>query len=188
MIYLYWWLAIGVVTFLLVLLNHFLTRDKKSDSSYELIEAANPDRKKVSYRIENSIVVPTLGAIFFVVAWPVAFYMKARDLYQDRNNTEREFAVKKTHLIGRLTLEEVEQSEIVTDPLGAVPMLPFGHLNGAWVKFVNDLPAGAEVWSFSAQSEMQWGQKEIHEGYVAVHNGKPGAYFSTLRKQIDDDA
>ncbi len=192
MIYLYWWIGIGFVTLVVVLGWHLFKKKKESDSLRDLLDAANPERTKTSYRILNNIVAPALGSVLIVIAWPVAIYMKAKELFLGRNSasgdTEREFAVEKKYLIERLSVEEIEQREIVEDPLKAVPALPFGHLHDAWARFVNDLPEGAEVWSFSSNWENRWGQKELRKGYVAVHDGKPGNYVSTLWKQIDDDS
>jgi hypothetical protein len=192
MIYLYWWIAIGIVTLIVVLGSHLLTKKKESDSLRELLDAANPDRTKLSYRLLNNLVAPALGSVFIVIAWPVAIYLKAKELFPGRNSesgdTEREFSVDSEHLLERLSVQAIEQREIVPDPLGAVPALPFGHLHDAWDRFVNDLPEGAEVWSFSSNWENRWGQKELRKGYVAVHDGKPGAYVSTLWKQLDDYA
>ena len=63
MIYLYWWIAIGIVTLIVVLGSHLLTKKKESDSLRELLDAANPERKKASYRILNNIVAPALGSV-----------------------------------------------------------------------------------------------------------------------------
>lgn len=192
MIYLYWWIAIGIVTLIVVLGSHLLTKKKESDSLRDLLDAANPERTKFSYRLLNNIVAPALGSVVIVIAWPVAIYMKAKELFPGRNGgvgeTEREFAVEIKHLQERLSVHEIEQREIVADPLKAVSGLPFGHLHQAWAKFLADLPEEAEVWSFSAQWNNRWGQKELREGYVAVHFGKPGNYLATLRKDVDDDA
>ncbi len=192
MIYLYWWIAIGIVTLIVVLGSHLLTKKKESDSLRDLLDAANPERTKFSYRLLNNIVAPALGSVVIVIAWPVAIYMKAKELFPGRNGgvgeTEREFAVEIKHLQERLSVHEIEQREIVADPLKAVSGLPFGHLHHAWAKFLADLPEEAEVWSFSAQWNNRWGQKELREGYVAVHFGKPGNYLATLRKDVDDDA
>ena len=105
------------------------------------------------------------------------FLYSAKELFPGRNggsgDTEREFAVESKHLQERLSVQEIEQREIVDDPLKAVPGLPFGHLHQAWAKFLADLPEEAEVWSFSAQWENRWGQKELREGYVAMRDGSP---------------
>ncbi len=192
MIYLYWWIAIGIVTLIVVLGSHLHTKKKEPDPLRDLLDAANPERTKFSYRLLNNIVAPALGSVLIVVAWPVAIYMKAKELFPGRNggvgDTEREFAVESKHLQERLSVHEIEQREIVADPLKAVSGLPFGHLHQAWARFLADLHEEAQVWSFSAQWENRWGQKELREGYVAVHFGKPGNYLATLRKDVDDDA
>lgn len=191
MIYLYWWIAIGIVTLIVVLGSHLLTKKKESDSLRDLLDAANPERTKLSYRILNNFVAPALGSVLIVIAWPIAIYMKGKELFAERDggrsDTEHEFAVEEKHLIERLSLQEIEQREIVEDPLKAVPALPFGHLHDAWARFVNELPEGAEVWSFSANWENRWGQKEIRKGYVTMHEGKPGSHVSTLWKQVNND-
>jgi len=191
MIYLYWWIAIGVVTLIVVLGSHLLTKKKESDSLRDLLDAANPERTKFSYRLLNNIVAPALGPVLIVVAWPVAVYMKAKELFPGRNggvgDSEREFAVESKHLQARLSVHEIEQREIVADPLKAVPGIPFGHLHQAWANFLADLPEGAEVWSLSAQWENRWGQKELREGYVSVEKGIPDRFFLTIKKDIEDD-
>ena len=192
MIYLSWWIAIGVVTLIVVLGSHLLTKKKESDSLRELLDAANPDRTKLSYRLLNNLVAPALGSVFIVIAWPVAIYLKAKELFPGRNSesgdTEREFAVEEKHLIERLSVEEIEQREIVEDPLKAVPALPFGHLHDAWARFVNELPEGAEVWSFSANWENHWGGRKLLGGYVAVNKGGPGSFLLIVKRDVEDAA
>jgi hypothetical protein len=191
MIYLYWWIAIGIVTLIVVLGSHLLTKKKESDSLRELLDAANPERTKFSYRLLNNIVAPALGSLVIVIAWPVAIYMKAKELFPGRNGgvgeTEREFAVEIKHLQERLSVQEIEQREIVADPLKAVSGLPFGHLHQAWAKFLADLPEEAEVWSFSAQWTTNWGGEEFRKGYVAIQENVPGAFILTTRKYLSDE-
>ncbi len=191
MIYLYWWIAIGIVTLIVVLGSHLLTKKKESDSLRDLLDAANPERTKFSYRLLNNIVAPALGSVLIVVAWPVAIYTKAKELFPGRNggvsDTEREFAVESKHLQERLSVREIEQREIVADPLKAVSGLPFGHLHQAWARFLADLHEEAQVWSFSAQWENRWGQKEIRKGYVALLDGSPGSHLITFWKEINKD-
>lgn len=189
--YLYWWIAIGIVTLIVVLGSHLLTKKKESDSLRDLLDATNPDRTKFSYRLLNNIVAPALGSVFIVIAWPAAIYLKAKELLPGRtgasSDTDREFAVESKHLQERLSVHAIEQREIVADPMNAVPSIPFGHLHKAWVNFLADLPEGAEVWSFSSQWENRWGHKELREGYVAMPDGSPGNFITTFWKEINDD-
>ena len=192
MIYLYWYIGVGVAVLAVVYGAHRLTKEKESESLRDLLDTVNPDRKKLSYRILNNVVAPVLAAILVVAVWPVAVYMKAKEMLQKKDGTEiekeREFAVERQHLQERLTVQEVERREVVTDPLKAVPELPFGHLNAAWQEFLNGHVDGGELWSFSARWQTTWGRKELRSGYTIVQGGAPGAYFLTVWKDISDEA
>lgn len=94
--------------------------------------------------------------------------------------------VRREHLQTRMSLEEIERANIVRDPLGAAPELPFGHLNAAWRRFAEQLQEGDELWSFSTPWERQFPMKELRQGYVVVRAGEPGACFLTVwRKEFD---
>ena len=125
MIYLYWYMGVGIAVLAVVYGAHRLTKEKESESLRELLEAVNPDRKKLSYRILNNVVAPILAAILVVAVWPVAVYMKAKEMFKKKDDAEveeeREFAVERQHLLERLTVQEVEKREVVTDPLRAAP-------------------------------------------------------------------
>lgn len=191
MIYLYWYLGIGVAVLAVVFGAHRLTKKDEPESLRDLLDAVNPDRKKLSYRILNNVVVPVLAAVAVVVVWPAAVYMKGRDVFAKKSasalDEEREFAVDRSHLQERLTVPQIEAREVVADPLGAAPDLPFGHLNAAWKTFIGTAGMGDEVWSFKAPWQTTWGRKEVRAGYVIVRNGVPAAYMLTMWKQIEDD-
>ncbi len=191
MIYLYWYLGIGLAALGLVYGTHRLTTQTRSRSLHELFEAVDPDREKLSFRILYHFVAPALAAILVVTIWPVAAYMKLHELLPSKRGTkgagEQEFAVERQHLRERLTVEDIEMREVVTDPLGAVPEVPFGHLNAAWNAFLNGHSDGTELWSFSARSQTAWGGQELRSGYVMVRNGKPGAHFLTISKDVSDN-
>ncbi|CAM5793949.1 hypothetical protein OPEN69S_03353 [Ottowia pentelensis] len=192
MIYLYGYLGIGIAVLAVVYGAHRLTKEKESESLRELLDAVNPDRKKLSFRILNNIIAPVLAAILVVAVWPVAVYMKVKEMLQKKESNgfpeEREFAVEREHLLERMTVQEIEMREIVTDPLQAAPELPFGHLHAAWKDFLKGHAEGGELWSFSALWQTTWGRKELRSGYVLVENGSPGAHFLTVWKDLPDDA
>ena len=192
MIYLYGYLGIGIAVLAVVYGAHRLTKEKESESLRELLDAVNPDRKKLSFRILNNIIAPVLAAILVVAVWPVAVYMKVKEMLQKKESNgfpeEREFAVEREHLLERMTVQEIEMREIVTDPLQAAPELPFGHLHAAWKDFLKGHAEGGEPWSFSALWQTTWGRKELRSGYVLVENGSPGAHFLTVWKDLPDDA
>lgn len=190
MIYIEWYLSIGVAVLVVLCGIHCLFKRKESESVRELLEALDPGRKKLSQRILNNVAVPVLAAILAVAIWPVAVYMKVKGMLEKKDGTgiaeEREFSVERQHLLERLAVQEIENREWVTDPLKAVPELPFGHLNGAWRRFLDGTPAGSELWSFSARWQSTWGRKELRSGYVMVRNGVPGAHFLAVWKDVPD--
>lgn len=188
MIYIYWYLGIGAIVLSVVYGVHHLTRKKDPDSLRDLLEAVNPNRKKLSYRILNKIVAPFLAAIFVLAVWPVPIYMKLKEMRQKKESyvptEDREFAVEREHLLERLTVQEIERREVVTDPLNAAPQLAFGHLHAAWREFLQAIADGSELWSFSAHWQTTWGRKELRCGYAAVQDGVPGAHFLTVLKDV----
>lgn len=191
MIYLYWYLGIGVAVLAVVFGAHQLTKKDEPESLRDLLDAVNPDRKKLSYRILNNVVAPVLAAVAVVVVWPAALYMKGKEIFGKKSESaldeEREFAVERSHLQERLTVLQIEAREVVADPLGAVPDLPFGHLNAAWKTFVEEVGADDELWSFTAPWQTKWGRKEIRAGYVVVRGGVPASHFLTMWKEIEDE-
>jgi hypothetical protein len=190
MIYLYCWLGIGILIFGMILGGHYFEKKKESRSLHELLDALNPDRKKLSYRVLNHVVAPVLVAILIVIAWPVALYVKAKEIFPkgDGGNVvpSQEFAVERSDLQERLTVQEIERREMVSDPLNAVPTLPFGHLNCAWKQLLSSLAEESELWSFSVQWQAPWGQIEFRSGYVVVNSGLPGSYLMTVWKKLED--
>lgn len=192
MIYLYWYLGVGVVGFAVFFGVHLLTKEKEPESIFDRLAASDPDRKKLHYRLIEYVVTPLLAITLVAVCWPVGIYWKVKEIFLKKNGSgieaERKFVVEHQHLQERLTVQEVEQREVVTDPLKAVPELPFGHLNSAWQKFLSGHTADSELWSFSAQWQTAWGRKELRSGYAVVQDGAPGAYFLTVWKDILDEA
>lgn len=188
MIYLYWYLGIGGMVLAVAYAAHYLMKEKGSGPLSDLLEADNPDSEKLTYHIVKNIVAPVLTAAVVIAAWPVGVYLKVRSIFQKKESSrlpvESEFAVASEHLLERLTVEAIQQREIVIDPLGAVPELPFGHLNAAWRAFLQVKADDAELWSFAADWQSTWGGKEQRCGYVVVQNGAPGPYFQTILKKV----
>ncbi len=184
MIYLYWYLGVGAAVLAIVFGAHRLTKAHESESVRKLLDAVNPEREKLSYRILNNCVAPALAAVAIVVVWPVVICMKGKEVFSKKGSSavqeEREFAVERAHLHEPLTVAQIEAREVVEDPLGAVPTLPFGHLNAAWKTFVDGVAGDEELWSFTAPWQTTWGRKEIRTGYVVVRGGSPAKHFLTM--------
>jgi hypothetical protein len=149
-------------------------------------------------------VVPVLAAIALVIVWPVAAYMKGKDVFDKRRRAasasvegdiplgrafgvERKFEVERSHLQECLTVAQIEDRERVTDPLGAVPDLPFGHLHAAWKTFISQASEDDEIWSFTRPWETRWGHKEVRAGYTLMRDGAPVAYMWTMWRDAEDE-
>jgi hypothetical protein len=98
----------------------------------------------------------------------------------------KKFAVKVDHLQKQWSLAQVKHAEMVVDPLGAVPALPFGHLNSVWEDFKQLLEEGDEIWSFMGTWKAEWGHEEVYEGCVIVRGETIGDYVLTRRGLVEE--
>jgi len=159
-----WYLVIGLV--LAVLMVGILAKE----IWVSLSEKAN--RPAPAQALRSYALVVLVTTILWPLFVPFIIYEKwtSRRNEKQRKSEERIFAPGKGDLVSSFTVEEIEAHEIVNDPLGGAPRLPFGHLHEAWEKFVAELPAGAQLWSYAVVWENRWRTQEQREGYVAVIN------------------
>ena len=136
------------------------------------------------------VLVVLVTTILWPLFVPFILYEKwtSRRDEKQRKSEERIFAPGKEDLVSSFTVEEIEAHEIVNDPLGGAPRLPFGHLHGAWEKFLMELPAGAQLWSYAVVWENRWRTQEQREGYVAVVDYGIGPFFETVNYRLEDQA
>jgi hypothetical protein len=59
---------------------------------------------------------------------------------------EDAFDIKSAHLLRTVRAAEAESQAVVTDPLGRVPALPFGHLNPGWLRLLAQMQEGDTLW------------------------------------------
>jgi hypothetical protein len=182
-----WYLGIGFIVLTVLYINHKIRRTYEPTSFHDILEATDPDRDKVSYKLLNYVAAPLLG----LCIWPLAIFMIVQDYFQVSNTSLDDdptlFSVKAQHLTERLAITEIERRETYLDPMLAVPALPFGHLNQSWRDFIASQSTDDELWAFTADWETTWGGKEMRRGYVFVRDGKPGAYYLSSRKILSDE-
>ena len=187
MIYLYAYLSAGVVVWLALLLENQLSGSARLAGTSAILDALHPERKTRRYRILVRLVAPVLSAVAVVLLWPFGLAMKLQDMAAQRARIKREeadaFKLKAADLLERMSLADIAQREMVHDPLGAAPQVPFGHAHDAWQKFIDALQPGDEIWHFSAQRTLSWGPQEHRRGYAIKRNGQVGAYFMTHMKR-----
>jgi hypothetical protein len=189
MTYLVAYLALGAVVLAVALISDRRANPPRSDFAREMLEAIDPERATLRYKLMDRLVVPALAGILMLVGWPVAVFIKVRELSAPKP-TEAEpeptgFCVTREHLLREMSIEEIEATEMVSDPLGAIPPLPFGHLNDPWSRFKSGLAADDTVWHFSAPWNEGWGRAELREGYVIVRTDGVGPHFVTAIRILD---
>ena len=187
MVYLYAYLSTGMVVWLALLLENQFSGSARLAGTSAILAALHPERKTRRYRILSRLVAPVLSAVGVVLLWPFGLAMKLQDMAAQRARIKREeadtFKLKAADLVERMILADIAQREMVHDPLGAAPQVPFGHAHAAWQKFTEVLQPGDEIWRFSAQRTLSWGPLEHRRGYAIQRQGQVGAYFMTHIKR-----
>jgi hypothetical protein len=193
-IYLTWYLAIGIAVLLVVFISHRLSTKSELSLIREILDGIQSKNKTRGDRLIDIVMFP-LTAILAIVAWPIAVYFKAQGIRSSHkrkaDEEAKKFSIARVNLMRQMAVEEIEQREHVTDPLGAVPDLPFGYLNAAWSQFKSNLEPQDSVWSFAAQWTTHLGCREIREGYVVVRGDNIGPHFLKsllmIRYEVNDE-
>ena len=192
MIYLYWYLGISAGSMLLWIIYYKFIEEKSNQSSRGMASTFQSTRKGFLSRILNDVLGPALVGLILVPFWPVLFFFEMKSRFFDKGNRspveEPEFSVTRNDLQTQLSLQEIEQLEMVLDPLGAAPNVPFGHLNAAWKKFCEGMEPHDSLWSFTAPWTSAWGSRDVRQGYVIVRGEEIGAHFIAVWKDIEEDA
>ena len=187
MAYLYAYLAAGVVVCLALRLENLRSGSARLSKPSAFMDALHPERKTRRYRILSGLVAPLLSAAAMVLLWPIGLLVQLQYKAEQRALAKREeadtFKLKAADLLESMSLADIEQKEMVHDPLGAAPQEPFGHAHAAWQKFTEALQPGDAIWRFSAHRTLSWGPQEHRRGYAIQRKGQVGAYFMTHRKR-----
>ena len=170
----------GFAVSMVAVVAHLIGARKKSKFVRDMMNAVNPRREAFLYRVLEDLVVPALAFFLVWLVWPVVFVLKIRDSLKKKAlaaQTEQEaeppaFALNDSELLRQVTVDEVERTNLIHDPLEAVPNIPFGHCNARWVLFRDSLQANETLWEFeSTRSELagvqaMWGYAVRVEGKV----------------------
>ena len=172
-IYLY--LILGFVTTFLVLVSHVYQTREGLFNGPNILEWSWKNRWA---NFIDRILLPFIGLIVTSIFWPFLLFLVAKEIighFTKKPLPDIEanvFKVRQHHLREKFTLDEVEQREIVIDPLHAVPAVPFGHLNAAWEAFKKQMQPNDELWSFIAEEPESKTNTILREGYVIKRKRK----------------
>jgi hypothetical protein len=119
-----------------------------------------------------------------VFLWPVllALIVWALLSREAGMSDEERFTVPESGLIEMLTRTEIESRELVDDPLGGAPHLPFGHLNPVWRTLLERMKPESTIWTFSTVWDQSEGSQLV-EGYVVRTGAEIGAYIVTSQRR-----
>lgn len=71
-----------------------------------------------------------------------------------------------------LSVQEIEERELVLDPLATVPAVSFGALHASWRHFLAGLQPDDEIWSFTIRPDSDRALDAGVFGYAAVRDGR----------------
>jgi hypothetical protein len=184
------YLGAGVITLAVVIAANWPPRRRDPESLTSILEKMQPGTESLWYRFRAKLLAPVLACMAMVLLWPLVPLMKLQEWWNQRRNARRsdrdQFRIERKHLVEQLTLEEVEQREVVSDPLGAVPSLPFGHLHPIWAQIRADLKPRDQLWSFSGVWPGRSFNDESREGYVVRRWGRSRQRIVTVCRQVEE--
>jgi hypothetical protein len=171
--------GVGLVVCLAVVTSHLWMKRRQASSLTDALKSLNPSRQRFWYRVVEDVVVPGLAFILVWLVWPAAIGFKFFEMYQKKDaaaNSERlakakVFVLKEEALVREMTVAEIEQANMVIDPLGAAPNLPFGHLHAVWVEFRDGLGVGETVYLFESVGPNVF-RKQLIWGYAVCKAGR----------------
>jgi hypothetical protein len=169
MMWLWIYLAGGVVSLVVLYGTHL--RERQENATSQLLESMRGPLSTKDMLLEK-VIAPALACVLVVVAWPAALVYALKSKREARLEKQRRedavFRVRAKDLLRQTLVSDAEAFAHIVDPMGAVPDLPFGHLNGVWQSFLNQRLPGAELWAFSCDHTSEWGRVTAREGYVWV--------------------
>ena len=140
---------------------------------------------KLKMRLSHALIV-----VASTVFWPLVVILFSREpknplLDISSKDLRKYFSTPETR-IRIITIEEAEDKEYISDPLGAVSNQPFGHLYPAWIKFKAEIYPQDELWEFKASKQLLEDFKknryayllnginwmDYQDGYVIIRNGE----------------
>lgn len=184
------WLAIYMLPGALYLVYNLISlyRNKQSRFVSEVLRAIN--KKSVLRQALEDGLAYSVAGICVLVAWPAFLVWRIRHPTQKEEDhmkkvaEDGDFICKPEYLVSETSPIEAEVFNQIHDPLGKVPNLPFGHLNGAWVQFLSSMLDERDVmWSFfipkgSAITTYRIMTSDVR-GYAHVREGKIMGEFIT---------
>ena len=190
------YVSIGACLLVVMLLISKLQDFRRGTMSSELRRALSGPQSRREWLVDK-VLVPAMAGLAVVIAWPVVSVWAIKEWFAEaRQSKERErrreegiFRIRRENLVRITSVTEVEQAEMVVDPLQAVPQKPFGHLHSVWTEFLQYQPHDAELWQFASDWKTEWSSVFARSGYVWVKDEacSPWVLTSHISKEAHDE-
>lgn len=96
--------------------------------------------------------------------------LRRRRIEMARELRHRGLVIQKDWLIRKITVEEAEQKNLVTNPRLSTEPVPFGYQNDTWLRVKSRMEEGAELWEFESPGD-SWERLSGRAGICLVHDG-----------------
>lgn len=167
------YLGIGLVVCLIVVIAHQLGKRGESVFVRDALRAFDPRRKSFFYRALVDFIIPSLAFFLIWLIWPVAIRLKIKEIFTKKSASSslrkrpevKVFTLNKDELLREVSIEEVERTNFIQDPLEAVLNVPFGHCNARWVALRDSLQPNETLWEFESNRSELLGA-ELMYGYA----------------------
>jgi len=166
-----WYLAVGVI------LCAGLYFEGQFTKAAPEVEAGSGSWLVLPPPVKPRAMLLRLGEIVFgllvlVSIWPILiWWLVKRKWFTLRPLEPTKLTVLREHLREVLSIESIETDARVFDPLGAVPTVPFGHLNPVWERLKAGMQPGDEISTFVA-SWKSYGVMWELSGFAIVRAGE----------------
>lgn len=91
---------------------------------------------------------------------------------------ELAFTLNEFELTRQVTIEEVERTNLIQDPMEAVPNIPFGHCNARWETFKASLQDNETLWEFESNRSELAGVQAMW-GYAVKRDGRIDRFMTS---------
>lgn len=185
--------GLGAVVFAGLLMDNSVRNHGSSGRLSSLMaDIRRKNRSWLEFLLEE-VLVGGVAAVGVIATWPLVlgfsiyFYRKKEDTQPSISLGEPEqFSVQQQDLLQSFTVSQIENREVTEDPLGAVPAVPFGHLNRAWRLFIDASHSNETLWSFRAAWRQYGTVNEWRSGYARVRNDEIVGWFTKSIKPAQD--
>lgn len=154
--------------------------------------------KSPTQRFIDQRLLPGIFLVLLWPFWPILILIRLWIAYRQSSDTSRRHTQKRHHgdrstgdseiaeddsftkphdrvilvaeRIERVDVDDIERSHQIADPLGAVPALPFGHLNRAWLHLKEQLTPERSLWRFRCERVGLYADYVAYEGYAVFEN------------------